>query len=342
MSLTGHQLVSVIVPAYNHERYVQETIRSIIAQTYINIELLVIDDGSTDSTFAKIRELEDECHQRFATVRFTRQKNSGTCATLNSLLSQTCGEFVYLIASDDVAEPCAIETLLNCFKSDDIILAVADNSIIDSESNITGWSTNRDINDGNIVYDSWWDYNCNHRPELRRLDENFGSYESLLKSNYITNGYLIRRSALLKTNGWVDGTLDDWYMNLQLAKLGRFKFVNKKLYRYRWHNTNTVRKKDTMRKLIGTSKKLEEKNVLNSGNSALIKVFYQNIDFSPEFYNALDHIIVGHREYKNDFYDYYKRLRHPTKKQIFFYVMSFIPFGLRLLWFYRLLKTGDK
>ena len=216
----------------------------------MNIELLVTDDGSTDGTFAKISELEDECRARFAAVRFTTQKNAGICATLNSLLADAHGEFVCPIASDDVAEPRAVETLFGCFVSSDTVFAVGDNSIINSDFNITGWGTDRDIDDGKIVYDSFWDYLCHKRPELRNLGENFGSSESLLKGNYIRNGYLVCRSALIKTGGWREGTLDDWYLHLQLSKLGRFKFVNEKLFRYRWHGTNTAWKNDTMRKLI--------------------------------------------------------------------------------------------
>ena len=55
----SNHLVSVLVPCYNHENYVQDTIRSIIEQTYSNIELLVIDDGSTDNSFNKILEMKE-------------------------------------------------------------------------------------------------------------------------------------------------------------------------------------------------------------------------------------------------------------------------------------------
>ena len=54
-------LVSVLIPAYDHEKYVQETIKSIINQTYQNIELIIVDDGSKDSTWQKIQEMREEC-----------------------------------------------------------------------------------------------------------------------------------------------------------------------------------------------------------------------------------------------------------------------------------------
>ncbi len=80
-------LVSVTISAYNHERYIEECIRSIIAQTYENIELLVIDDGSTDRTFEILQSLKPECEKRFVRVVFETQKNQGTKITGNKFLS---------------------------------------------------------------------------------------------------------------------------------------------------------------------------------------------------------------------------------------------------------------
>ena len=79
-------LISVIVPAYNHEKYIEECIRSIMAQTYQNIELLVIDDGSKDGTFEILQSLKPECEKRFVRVVFETQENQGTCVTLNRLI----------------------------------------------------------------------------------------------------------------------------------------------------------------------------------------------------------------------------------------------------------------
>ena len=67
-------LVSIVIPAYNHEKYIKETIKSLINQTYKNLELIVIDDGSTDSTFEKLQELKQECEERFVRVVFQKKK----------------------------------------------------------------------------------------------------------------------------------------------------------------------------------------------------------------------------------------------------------------------------
>ncbi len=92
----SNPLVSVIIPAYNHENYVQECINSIIEQTYKNIELIIVDDGSKDSTWNKIQEMKAVCEKRFVRVHFETKENEGTCKTLNKLLSLAKGEFIYL------------------------------------------------------------------------------------------------------------------------------------------------------------------------------------------------------------------------------------------------------
>lgn len=68
------KLISVLVPAYNHEQYIQETIRSVIGQSYKNIELIILDDGSSDKTLEKIKELESECNERFVRFEYSSQK----------------------------------------------------------------------------------------------------------------------------------------------------------------------------------------------------------------------------------------------------------------------------
>ncbi len=68
-------LVTVVIPSYNHQNFVQDSIRSIIQQSYQNIELLVIDDGSSDQSIEKIKEMVEQCEERFVRFEFRyRQK----------------------------------------------------------------------------------------------------------------------------------------------------------------------------------------------------------------------------------------------------------------------------
>ena len=79
--MNNNPLVSVIIPVYNHERYVQTAIKSIIDQTYQNIQLLVIDDGSKDSSYQKVMEIKEECEKRFPKTYFETKPNVGSRAT---------------------------------------------------------------------------------------------------------------------------------------------------------------------------------------------------------------------------------------------------------------------
>ncbi len=90
-------LVSIIVPCYNHEKYVQETIESIVHQTYKNIELIVIDDGSKDTSPQVIERLSKKYN-----FTFIHRPNKGLSATLNEGIALSKGEYIAVCASDDI------------------------------------------------------------------------------------------------------------------------------------------------------------------------------------------------------------------------------------------------
>jgi len=91
-------LVSVVIPAYNAERWVRETIASVIAQTYRPLEVLVVDDGSTDGTVAIAESFGDP-------VTVVRQANSGAAAARNAGIARSTGEYVALLDADDLWDP---------------------------------------------------------------------------------------------------------------------------------------------------------------------------------------------------------------------------------------------
>ncbi len=90
-------LVSILVPCFNHELYIEECLLSILKQDYDNFELIVVNDGSTDASAEKIEALR-ETHG----FQFYQQENKGVSAALNNALSHARGEFVITHDSDDV------------------------------------------------------------------------------------------------------------------------------------------------------------------------------------------------------------------------------------------------
>ena len=238
------KLVSVIIPAYNHENYIQDTIKSIIEQTYKTIELIIVDDGSKDLTWQKIQEVKEQCEKRFVNVIFETKQNEGTCKTLNKLLSLAKGEYVYLIASDDMAKPTAIEKEVIFLENNlDYALCVGDDEFIDSENKVCFLNKQDDI-----VYkiEEANTKTMKDRIIRRKIkqDTDFGTYETLAMGNYIPNGYLIRRDIFDKIGNFTpEAPLEDYWFMLQIAKYSKMKFIDEILYSYRQHSSNTIKQK---------------------------------------------------------------------------------------------------
>ena len=104
-------LISVVISAYNHEQYIEECIDSIINQTYENIELIILNDGSNDKTAEIINSKSDHCKIRFKRFLFIDKENEGLPKTLNRGCYKSKGTFLAFIGSDDSYESNAIETL---------------------------------------------------------------------------------------------------------------------------------------------------------------------------------------------------------------------------------------
>ena len=104
-------LVTYVIPSYNHAQYVRQAVQSVINQTYTNIELLIIDDGSSDESAQVIASMIKECHDRFVRFEFITQENQGITSVLNFALSWAKGEYFCGVASDDINFPNKTSTL---------------------------------------------------------------------------------------------------------------------------------------------------------------------------------------------------------------------------------------
>ncbi len=106
-------LVSVVIPLFNKEKYIEATLRSVVNQTYSEIELIVIDDSSTDRSFTVVKEYLRAYSGRFRNIALMTRANTGQTGARNEGILQSKGEYVAFLDADDVWHPEKIERQVN-------------------------------------------------------------------------------------------------------------------------------------------------------------------------------------------------------------------------------------
>ena len=115
----NNPLVSICMPAYNADKYIGETINSIVDQTYKNWELIIVNDGSTDNTINEIDKFID------TRIKCYTQKNKGQCAAANTAYSYSKGKLIKFMDADDKISPSFIENQVNCIRTNEDVIAFA-------------------------------------------------------------------------------------------------------------------------------------------------------------------------------------------------------------------------
>jgi len=225
-------LVSVIMPSFNHSKYIEKSIRSVINSNYNNIELLIIDDGSKDNSFEIARKILGG--QNILTNYYLeKQENCGIVKTLNNLIFRSKGEYIALLASDDMLTPNGIE---------DRVLYLEKNKMVDA---VFGRAHLMDQYD-NVI-------SLNASKYLYYADE------KLLKSRYIKYELVLRWSAvgpclLLRKNLYDKiGVYNEKYcvedrdFYLRMLAINKIAYIDKVVSMYRIHNSNISRSRETKR-----------------------------------------------------------------------------------------------
>lgn len=126
-------LVSIIMPSWNTDRFIAETIQSVIDQTYINWELLIVDDCSTDNTDGVVASFKDD-----RIKYFHNEKNSGAALTRNKAMREAQGEWIAFLDSDDLWTPDKLEHQINFMKQNGYSLSFTEYEKIDEDSKPLG------------------------------------------------------------------------------------------------------------------------------------------------------------------------------------------------------------
>ena len=106
--MTNRPLVSIIIPVFNSEKYLDDTITSALSQTWTNIEVIIVDDGSTDQSLNITRKFDDD------RIRVFEQENKGASTARNKGLTEANGDYIQFLDADDLLSPDKIEAQVTC------------------------------------------------------------------------------------------------------------------------------------------------------------------------------------------------------------------------------------
>lgn len=211
LSENSPPLVSVVIPNYNHTRFISNAIQSVLAQDYLNYEIIVVDDGSTDGSRDAVARFGEK-------IRYIWQKNQGLAGARNTGIRVAAGELIGLLDADDEWRPDYLEQMLALV-----------------EKHPEGWvyycmAQCMDV-DGHVLPQ----YVGGPPVEPNLL------YQVLLRANFIIPSTVIFRRKTIVEFGCFDVGLrscEDWDLWLRLLPIGKIVGTSQSLVRYRVHGNS--------------------------------------------------------------------------------------------------------
>ena len=215
--------VSVIIPTYNRENFIIETIQSVLNQTYKDFEIIVVDDGSTDNTKKRLESFRSK-------IKLIEQKNSERAVARNNGVKNSSSEYIAFLDSDDlwIEDKLEKQTAVLDTKKDTILVYGQSLRINENAKEVKTAKRQTEGYSGNI-------------------------FEQLLMRNCIVSATpMIRRKYFEMTTGFQTKHIpyEDWELWLRFSLLGNFYFLNKPLSYYRVHPQQSVK--------LASAKKIEE------------------------------------------------------------------------------------
>jgi glycosyltransferase involved in cell wall biosynthesis len=230
-------LVSVRIPAYNHGKYVKQTLNSVLEQTYSNIEIVIIDDASTDNTWTEIQSWIKDNSNRISVVAKRHKENQGITKTLNELVALCKGQYIAGIASDDFLLPDSVSKRVEYLeKNQDKDAVFADCIVVDNENNLlfeSGLSQLYSMDKTKLL---------DEKSRLNELIVNWGVPGGTLMVRNNVGNYLEFNERLL---------VEDFDFFLKLLARNKLGFIDERVSAYRRHDSNvSLNKKLSIRRKL--------------------------------------------------------------------------------------------
>ncbi len=247
--INSSPLVSVVIPCYNHQYYVEKSLKSVIAQTYKNIEIIVIDDGSKDNSVKVLKELQK--NNKFI---LECQENMGVCKTLNRAIRMSNGKYIAILASDDYWDLTKIEKQVKVLETS---------------------------NDSEFCFTQALEFDSNTDKNMRIFPKNPLSgnvLNSVFVRQHVPAGSMMFSKNLFdKINGFDESLKEeDWDFVIRSAANTNFISIKEPLFFYRSHETNVM-------KTRGRKEIFKQKILLLTKNFNLVSPFRWYFSISIHF-----------------------------------------------------------
>lgn len=257
-------LVSVIMPVYNREEYVGYAISSILDQTYSNVEIVAVNDGSTDRSLEVLREFENKYPGKVVVID---QVNQGQVVSRNNAISQAKGQYIAFLDSDDLWQPTKLEKQMPLFNDAvGLVYCAVDN-----------------INeDGEKIDTELCESNC--RGDI---------YPKLLVSNRMTGGTVVVKRDVIDKVGVFDTDFpaaENWDLWIRVCKVSEADFVDEPLVQYRFHPGNMSKDQTLMLSVI---QRIIDKHCSGEPETAALAQAYKDVHASYAYRKGVFHFSSG-------------------------------------------------
>ncbi|TAL60329.1 MAG: glycosyltransferase [Bacteroidetes bacterium] len=266
---THNMKVSVIVPNYNHSQYLKQRIDSILNQTFIDFELIILDDFSTDNSM----EIIDDYTSRFQNITsHSNIANSGNSFTQwDSGVNRAKGEYIWIAESDDFASPSFLEKTIAILEKDENLgLVYCDSKVFNEQKKIEYFVSEKKT----FFSKTKWlkDYSNNGREEIT---------DYLYLANLINNvsSVLFRKSKYIEA-GLADHSMKycgDWFLYIRILLISDIAYIAEPLNNFRIHSNSTFHSyfsNNTYLKEVGKVYSFVNKHVLLSPEKKLFMTIY--------------------------------------------------------------------
>ena len=220
--------VSVIMPAYNVEEYIEKSIRSVMGQTYKDLELIVVNDASTDGTWNVICALMDEYGDRMRGINLEENIRQG--GARNRAIREARGEYLVFVDSDDWVEPDMVEGFVSAIESENADLAGTSKYYV---YHLDGRTVETEANSG-------FKRLCEEDPDMEPRKKYFLTVGGVWRN-------IFRRDIVINNDIWFPEGVsyeDNYFVTLYLAYVNKYVSVDKAFYYYRQTPFGTLHRKD--------------------------------------------------------------------------------------------------